>query len=160
MENLGHSFWWQYHGGVNGFCVVTSIGKMLPGRFWAKDTDSVATNVARQSILDAVIQTYKINYIFQLINDWSRNHFSGRYPPSADSWRAVISYWRKYAHRYWLTLRRLILPKKKCKKVNSPARHDLNSVNWAVNPQRKQTVNHYIVGSNNIIWPQPSCFYI
>ena len=35
--------------------------------------------------------------------DWSWNIFCGHFLPSADSRRAIVSFWRKNVHTYWLT---------------------------------------------------------
>ena len=78
--------------------------------------------------------------------DWSWNIFFGHSLPSADSRRAVVSFWRKNVHKYTLTAQRTKLAQEKCSWVNWPARHDLNSVDWAVN-QTNQAVfffQHFI----------------
>ena len=41
------------------------------------------------------------------------NNFCGHFAPSADSRRAVISYWWKYEHKLWEQLRQLSMPRKK-----------------------------------------------
>ena len=52
--------------------------------------------------------------------------------PPADS-RAVVSYWRKNVHKYWLTAKRTKPAQEKY--VYWPAQHDLNSVDWALKLQ-------------------------
>ena len=57
--------------------------------------------------------------------------FYGHSPtPSADSWRAVVSYWRKCVHKYWLNAWRTKPVQEKCEKINWSAPHDLNNVDW------------------------------
>ena len=45
-------------------------------------------------------------------------HFYSHSLPSADSRRAVVSFWQKIVHKYWLTVKRTKYAELKCRKVN------------------------------------------
>ena len=53
--------------------------------------------------------------------------------------RAVVSYWQKYLHKVLVNHWGQSLPREKCEKVNWPAGHDLNHVDWIVKLEIKQT---------------------
>ena len=46
---------------------------------------------------------YTLKHLSEMQWDWSWNHFYSHSLPSTDSRRAVVSYWQKYVHKYWLT---------------------------------------------------------
>ena len=58
---------------------------------------------------------------------WTRNNFYGHSLPTADSSRAVVSYWRKYGHL--VQVNRLgSLSRNSVDRLTDRARNDLNSV--------------------------------
>ena len=58
-------------------------------------------------------------------------HFFGHSLPSVDLRRAVVSYWQKYVHKYWLTTQRT-KPAKKSVSGLSDWLDMLNSIGWTV----------------------------
>ena len=70
----------------------------------------------------------------------SWNDFYGNSLPTADSSRAVASYWWKYGHLVLLVNRLGSLSRNS---VDWLAWHDFNSVDWAVKPSNKQTNKQY-----------------
>ena len=58
--------------------------------------------------------------------DWSRNNFYSHSLPSADSRRAVVSYWRKNVHEVPLSTCKL--PRRLAQELTDRARNDLKSV--------------------------------
>ena len=69
-------------------------------------------------------------------SDGSRNNFYGHSLPATDSNRAVVSYWQKYQH---LVLVKHLGSLPRNSVDMTLARHDLNSVDWAIKLQNKQT---------------------
>ena len=61
--------------------------------------------------------------------------------PSADSRRAVVSYWRKYVHEVLLnSLGGRSLPRKSVVRL-TPSRHDLSCLSWTQNNNTTSTTN-------------------
>ena len=80
--------------------------------------------------------------------DWSWNHFYDHSLPTADSSRAVVSYWRKDVHLvpYWLTAYRKPA-QEQCAVVRLTDHLDMTIVvDWDVKPQIKQ------ININIILW--------
>ena len=70
--------------------------------------------------------------------DWSRNNFYGHSLPSADSRRAVVSYWRKNVHEVPLSTGKL--PRRLAQEVSKAIKQQISSQlvhTWVVTVNRR-----------------------
>ena len=77
-----------------------------------------------------------------LLLRWSWNIFYCHSSPSADSRRAVVSFWQKNAHKYWLPLRGLIFLGKWLGKLTTL---DMTLISWLGHKTSTQSIKILLV---------------